>query len=127
MIRRPNKVTERAPLDLVMEFLPHEFAVLKHNPPGPTGKKGGGMQGMENYLVANTDRATLRVRLDPEHNNRLQHYIMNYGPGGPNGRMRRACIPAYRRLGIELLPEFSGARQRKQRGQDGIVIQETTD
>ena len=49
MIRRPNKVTERAPLDLVMEFLPHEFAVLKHNPPGPTGKKGGGMQGMESF------------------------------------------------------------------------------
>jgi hypothetical protein len=42
---------------------------------------------------------------------RLLTYLRSYGEGGPNGRMRRACPPALRRLGIEPFPEWA-ARKR---------------
>jgi hypothetical protein len=107
MTRRANK-TPRDPLaaGFWLEFLPHEFRRLKHNPIPTSGKKPGGMARLENHLVAETEPATLRVWLDDTRNSRCQRYCMTYGPGGPNQRIRDACIPAYRRAGIELVPDW---------------------
>jgi len=107
MTRRANK-TPRDPLaaGFWLEFLPHEFRRLKYNHPPATGTKVGGAGRTENHLVDHTCRVTLRVWLSDDKNSKLQRLCMKYGPGGPNKRVRDACIPAYRRAGIELVPDW---------------------
>lgn len=106
MTRKANE-TPRDPnaTSLRIRFEPHEFARLKHNPPGASGKIGG-YQRHENWIVEHTDPNTLECELDPERQERTRRYIRNYGSGGPNGRIRAACIPALRRAGIDPLPEW---------------------
>jgi hypothetical protein len=103
--RNANKKTTRAAAGQAFQFERHEFKILKHNKPGPSGVIGG-YQGMENILIAQTNETTLGCVLNAKHFERLTRYIKNYGSGGPNGRMRAACIPALRRVGIDLLPEW---------------------
>lgn len=103
MTRRPN-ITKSEPLGVAIRFMPHEFRFLKHNEPGPSGKLGGA-GGTENYLVANTKRDG-SCHLTPDIYTRVSKICRGYGPGGPNGRIRRACIPALRRKGIDLMPEW---------------------
>jgi hypothetical protein len=86
-------------------FKPHELRFLKLNTPGDSGVMGG-YQRMENYLLEHV--STLgEVYLDVKLLERLVRYCMNYGSGGPNGRLRNACIPALRRIGIECLPGWN--------------------
>jgi hypothetical protein len=84
---------------ITLVFLPEEFLRLKHNVPGPSGKMGGYQQ-FENWLIAHTDRQTFECRLTSDERDRLERYCREYGPGGPNNRIRAACIPALARLGI---------------------------
>jgi hypothetical protein len=105
MFRRPNRKQSREPITLTLSFMPQEFSILKWNTPGPSGVMGG-YQGFENLLINQTDRDTLRCELNNAREARLRQYILNYGPGGPNSRIREACIPALRRIGIDLLPDW---------------------
>ena len=101
--RKPNKNPAHAPPGMAFQFAPELFAILKFNHPGPSGKIGG-YQKMENILIECTNKITLVCVLNAKYFERLTRYIQNYGSGGPNGRMRAACIPALRRIGIDLLP-----------------------
>lgn len=120
MARRPNRKTTRrqivgAPHKLeaiILQFTRDEFGRLKHNTP-PGDAKMGGWQGVENMLVALTDPVTLRCPLDRDQNYQVQEYCKTTESGGPNARVRGACIPAFRRLGIELLPDFSAKYVRQ--------------
>lgn len=104
--RKANKTPRDRGVGLLrLRFLPHEFARLKRVWPGPSGVIGG-MGLFENKLMDITDRQTLVCELDPVLQDRLERYITKYGPGGPNRRIRAACIPALRRLGIDWLPEW---------------------
>ena len=85
-------------------FEPHEFSRLKRNVPGPSGRLGGYPM-FENRLLDLTDPATLRCRLDATEFERLVRYINHYGGGGPNDRIRQACVPPLRRCGVNLSPE----------------------
>jgi len=105
MKRRPNKSgpSTRDPTT-EFDFLPHEFKTLKINTPGPSGRMGG-YQDMENDVIACTD-AVLHCTLTDELFARLCRLIKRHGPGGPNKRLRTACVPALRRIGIDLVPEW---------------------
>lgn len=87
----------------MLHFTPEEYACLKYNLMGPS-RKMGGYQEMENWLVDNIDLTTGKCLLDAKRQFRLISYIVKNGPGGPNGRIRKACIPALARLGINLEP-----------------------
>ena len=100
MPRAPNR-NDPTPLAIVLTFKPHEFRALKHNEPGPAGVLGG-YQKHENLLKRLTDPETLELELPPVLLTRTIKYCSNYGPGGPNKRIREACIPALRRAGIDL-------------------------
>lgn len=112
MTRRANKKLPDAP-GVTLHFLPHERAFLKWNEPGPSGLMGG-YQNEENWLILNIDKSTGRCALDPIHFERICRYCRpdprGYGPGGPNGRIRAACIPALRRAGIDLAAEWRAGR-----------------
>jgi hypothetical protein len=103
--RKPNKNRTPAPAGQAFTFLPHEFAILKFNKPGPSGVIGG-YQGMENIVITCTNKTTLTCVLAAGHFERLVRYIQKYGDGGPNKRLRNACIPALRRINIDLLPDW---------------------
>jgi len=105
MARRPNFTTTREPPGVTFTFLPHEFRRLKFNKPGPSGKLGGA-GGYENKVIEKTDPVTLVCTLDPLTYTQVSTICRHYGPGGPNNRIRRACIPALRRVGIDLMPEW---------------------
>jgi hypothetical protein len=102
-MRRKNSTTGRAPLGFVLTFNNEEFSTLKVNRPGPSGTLGG-LGKHENRLIDLTDPNTLHCPLDPVDFTRSVMYCLNYGGGGPNGRIRAACIPALRRIGIALTP-----------------------
>lgn len=105
MTRKANRNASTRPAT-VLTFAPHEFRWLKWNEPGPSGQLGG-YQRLENHIITTTDKATLRCPLDEQRLPRLIRYIQRYGSGGPNGRLRDACIPALRRAGIELQPGWT--------------------
>jgi hypothetical protein len=89
-------------------FYPHELRFLRLNTPGPSGKMGGYQQ-FENWILRNTDTASGSCLFDPVRLERLMRYCKprnGYGPGGPNGRLRNACIPALRRIGIDPAPDW---------------------
>ena len=100
-MRSPNKTVEVKPPGATLKFKSGEFAVLKWN------TTNGGYQDMENILINLTDKATLECYLEPKYLERLIRYINNYGTGGPNERIRKACLPALRRLGILLVSDES--------------------
>jgi hypothetical protein len=100
-MRSANKTTEVKSPGVVLKWKPDEFTVLKLNVPGPSGTMGG-YQKMENILIQLTDKVTLECYLKPEYVERIIRYINSYGVGGPNGRIRKACLPPLRRLGILL-------------------------
>lgn len=104
MSRKPNQRSPQ-PICLRLVFQRHEVRRLKLNMPSAAGHLGG-FPRLENWLVKNIDTATGELTLDAKHEARLRHYIQNYGPGGPNGRVRAACVPAFRRAGIDLLPDW---------------------
>jgi DNA polymerase III alpha subunit len=99
-MRSPNQTTEQTPNGLVLQFTAEEFSQLKINTPGASGDMGG-YQKFENLLIERTDRNRC-CALTPVELERLIRYINNYGGGGPNERIRRACKPALARLGIIL-------------------------
>ena len=101
MTRRANSNGGPTLPGFTLKFAPHEFRRLKRNPPG-----GGGWQQFENILIEQTDPGTLTCPLNPTHLERLIRYCKSYGPGGPNKRIREACIPALRRIGIDVAPEW---------------------
>jgi hypothetical protein len=102
--RSPNHVAPSPP-GFVMFFQPHEYRMLKRNQPGLSGALGG-YQRHENWLIEHTDPATLRCELPPQQFERTVRFIKRYGKGGPNRRIRDACIPALRRAGVDLQPEW---------------------
>jgi hypothetical protein len=101
--RRANKKVTPAPAGIAFQFTAQEYAILKFNHPGASGVIGG-YQKMENIVVETTNKTTLVVVLNAIHYERLTRYIKSYGDGGPNKRLRKACVPALRRIGIDLLP-----------------------
>lgn len=113
MTRRANKKPPEAP-GVTLHFLPHEVGFLKRNEPGPSGLMGG-YQREENWLIDHIDRTTGECHLDPVHFERICRYCRSdkkgYGPGGPNARIRAACIPALRRAGIDLAAEWRAGRR----------------
>jgi len=105
MRRKPNKAQPTRPGRVII-FQGHELRLLKHNEPGPSGTMGG-YQNMENYILDNFDPIDGACYFDATMLERLMRYCQKYGKGGPNGRLRDACIPALRRAGIELLPGWT--------------------
>lgn len=106
MPRKPNRNTERLPPGITLTFLPHEFRFLKLNKPGPSGDLGG-LAKRENRLIELTNPSSLTCYLDPTEMEQTMRYCRKYGSGGPNGRIKAACIPAFRRQGIELVPGWA--------------------
>ena len=105
MARAPNKNRSHDP-NVNITFTHAEFHGLKFNTPGPSGDMGG-FQDMENWVIANTNPVTLECVWPPDKFTRISKYTrekpnVTYGPGGPNARLRRACIPAFKRVGINL-------------------------
>jgi hypothetical protein len=102
--RAPNKKKENARLGVAVNFTVEETGFMKHNEP-PPGKKLGGWPLLENWLLANTD-ANGDCAMDPEWFTRTVVYFMSYRDGGPNRRVRAACAPAFKRIGIILIPNW---------------------
>jgi len=105
MMRKPNrnapkKIVGITSAEVTIQFTQEEFNTLKFNTPGPSGMLGG-YQGQENFIIVNTDKNTFRCKLPAIRFERTVRYCSNkYGSGGPNARIRKACIPALRRMGI---------------------------
>ena len=117
MARSANRKTTREPMGIVLEFKRHEYEWMKHNTPGESGKMGG-WQRKENMLVARTCPFTLECPLTAKEEADLIEYIRRpWGPGGPNKRVRIACIPAFRRKGIELVPGFANYVRKEKRAE----------
>jgi hypothetical protein len=85
--------------EAILTFTGEELRELKLNKPGPSGQMGGYQQ-LENWIIQNTDPQTGRCHFTSNRLERLIRYCKNYGSGGPNDRLRRACIPALRRHGL---------------------------
>src|SRR5215471_14934619 len=98
MKRRPNR-TPRGEGGTRVTFTAEEIATLKWNIKPPNSELGG-MARLENWILDNTDHTTRSCVFDATHQRRTINYCQNYGPGGPNGRIRRACKPAFARIGI---------------------------
>jgi hypothetical protein len=98
-MRSPNRTPPTRP-GVLLTLRPHERAFLKEN------RSRGGYQDLENWLLEATRDGP--VFLDPVRLERLLRCCdpNRYGSGGPNGRLRSACIPALRRVGIDLQPEW---------------------
>jgi len=112
MTRTPNKNPRTAPRFMV-RFHPHELAQLKFNLPGPTASVGG-VGRLENWIIENTDEGGT-CAFDFEQMGRTIYYIQNYGKGGPNGRIREACITAFRRIGIDLAAGWRASVGKEER------------
>lgn len=121
MTRKPNRKTTHEPVDpnhglpaFTLQFLPPEYHGMKTNKAVGPGALGGYQQ-CENMLLALTDPQTLQCPLSPDQNALVQRRCraVMTDQGGPQARIRTACIPAFRRLGVELLPEFSSQYVRK--------------
>lgn len=97
-MRKANGTKPTRP-GVLLTLLPHEHSFLKHN------RTRGGLQDLENYLHEAT-RDGRACFLDPAHLERVMRCCQKYGGGGPQSRIRAACIPALRRVGIDLLPEW---------------------
>lgn len=107
MTRSGNR-TPPEPPGVILYFEPHEIGALQFNTPGPSGVLGGYAKA-ENFLLESIDQATGRCVLDAIHFERMVRYCLNYSDGGPNRRIRTACIPALSRAGINIKPPGAGA------------------
>lgn len=96
-MRKAND-NQPTPPGITVTLLPHERGFLRHN------RTHGGYQDLENWV--HTQSAAGAFHLDPVRLERLIRCIQRYEQGGPNNRLRRAFIPALRRAGIDLLPEW---------------------
>jgi hypothetical protein len=101
--RAANRRKELAPLGFVLTFTAEEVAEMHHNPRSAAGNLGG-WPGLENWILDHTDPLTLECGFDAVHGMRLIVYYKSYDRGGPNARVRAACGPALKRIGIILLP-----------------------
>ncbi len=108
MSRRPNR-NPRTEVITVVHFLPHERKRLHYNLPGPSGQLGGYPR-HENWIIDNTD-ASGNCPMDATRLERTIRYCREYGKGGPNQRIRDACIPALRRIGIDLAAGWRAPRR----------------
>ena len=103
MARKANKNTPIG-LAIVLTFQPHEHRTLRRNEVPASGNFGGWPR-LENRLIELADQGSGVCVLGPEDFTRLIVYLTrHYGPGGPNGRVSTACVPALRRAGIDLVP-----------------------
>lgn len=98
MTRRPNSTPPSGP-GLTVTLQPHERSFLRAN------RTHGGVQDLENWVLENLDGEGV-VKLDPVHLERLIRCCKNYGSGGPQSRLRAAFIPALRRVGVDVLPQW---------------------
>jgi hypothetical protein len=94
MTRQPNE-NPRVPVHFTVHFHWHEIERLKRYKPG------GGYQDLMNWLVDNIDESGL-CHMSDEIMGRTIRYCMRYGDGGPNNRIRQACVPALKRIGITI-------------------------
>jgi hypothetical protein len=83
----------------IVTFKGEELRELRFNKPGMSGSLGG-YQRFENWLLTHTDAQSGKCLLTPEKLERMIRYCEQYRGGGPNDRIRRACIPALLRAGI---------------------------
>jgi hypothetical protein len=60
---------------------------------------------LENWIIDNTTSAGQCV-FPPLWFARLIVYLKGYGGGGPNARVRKACLPALQRIGIIVMPKW---------------------
>jgi hypothetical protein len=100
--RKPNRTPPSAAgPGLKVTLLPHEIRGLSpHYPHG-----GGGLQGLVNWILDNTDPVTGVCFFPPDKLERAIRYIHpDYGPGGPQSRLRGYLTPGLRRAGVDPLP-----------------------
>jgi hypothetical protein len=100
-MRRRYGIDSDAPK--VLTFTAQEFSVLHFN--RPAASPLGGYPRHENWIIRNSDRKTLQCVMDLERFERTIRYCREYGSGGPQGRLRKACIPALARIGIDVFSE----------------------
>jgi hypothetical protein len=109
-VRKPNRNHHPEPASgIQFTFLAHEYAHLKIREPGPSGTLGGWGR-LENKVFYATSKVTLICTLNAEEQSQLTNYIQRaiadpkYRKGGPNHDVLHSCIPALRRVGIDLDP-----------------------
>lgn len=89
---------------LKVTFRVHEISGL--GPRYPKG--GGGLQGLVNWILDNTEPVTGVCFFPPDKLERAIRYIHpDYGPGGPQARLRGYLTPALRRAGVDPLPRWA--------------------
>lgn len=98
---RARNINPRTNAHFVVHFLPHERRRLQRNIP-PEGSSLGGMGRHENWLLDTIDATTGLCPMTDCELGKTIRYIQRYGQGGPNGRIREACTPALRRIGIDI-------------------------
>lgn len=115
-MRRPNRTTDRTevqpePTGITLILTKLEQGFLKRQ----KGRTLGGFQLCENMLLDLLNPLTGEIVLDPMQHGRVKYYCLtgDKNGGAPNSDIRNSCIPAFRRKGIELLPDFSAAYVRK--------------
>jgi hypothetical protein len=99
--RRKANANPSKPPSYTLTFLPHEAKRFKRY-----RSKGGGYQEMVHWFFDNIHPLTLTATFDAVRLERLIRYVKKYDGGGPNQILRDSCIPALRRIGIELQPDF---------------------
>jgi hypothetical protein len=77
----------------------------KPNRTPPSAAGPGGLQGLVNWILDNTDPVTGVCFFPPDKLERAIRYIHpDYGPGGPQSRLRGYLTPGLRRAGVDPLP-----------------------
>lgn len=95
-MRRRGNENPPTPPGITVDFNMPERRRLR-----PHYRTKGGYQDLVNWIIDNTD-ADGRCHFDPIHFDRTVRGVQRYGRGGPQERLRDACIPAFSRVGIVL-------------------------
>lgn len=100
-----------------MWFTEHEDRRLR--PEGGRYQSRGGYQDLVNWYLDNIEQPNAaglrRCWVDPIHLDRTLRGVQNYGDGGPQDRLRDACIPAFARAGVIMVRPPRGMRPPKRR------------